>query len=191
MRILIIDATRDRLFVAIADGELAVKSVKGEGKKHLAALMPAIDGLLKEQSLALADIDILAAVNGPGSFTGIRIGIATANAIANALGKKLIDVNYLDIAAHGIKDTEFCAAIFGGHDYYAVRVKDGGREYCIMTEAELSALAVPVYKRNEDSDYFDSILSLVRERAGRGEFVAELRPNYFKPSQAERLTEQL
>jgi len=62
-------------------------------------LAPAIDQLLKRQSLTPKELDGIAVVQGPGSFTGLRVGIATAKLMAYALEIPIVAVNTLDVIA--------------------------------------------------------------------------------------------
>ena len=62
-------------------------------------LMPTIDKLLKGNKLSIKDVDAIAISKGPGSFTGLRIGVATCKGISLALGIKVIGVPTLDVIA--------------------------------------------------------------------------------------------
>jgi len=64
-------------------------------------LVPAIAALLAEKGLEPADLDLVACGVGPGSFTGIRIGVATAAALAWAAGRPVLGVDSLEAIAHG------------------------------------------------------------------------------------------
>lgn len=66
---------------------------------HSERLLPAIETLLNDAQLALADIDAFAVATGPGSFTGLRIGMATAKGLAYATGRPLLGVTVLDALA--------------------------------------------------------------------------------------------
>ncbi len=67
------------------------------GKEHLENLIPTIRGLTQDLGIALRDLDGLAVATGPGSFSGIRIGIACMKGIAIALDKPVIGVSSLEI----------------------------------------------------------------------------------------------
>jgi len=69
-------------------------------------LAPAIERLLCEQGLATRDLDAIAVVGGPGSFTGLRVGIATAKVMAYALGIPVVAVDTLDVIARQIADRQ-------------------------------------------------------------------------------------
>jgi len=68
------------------------------------ALVPMIDAVLKEAELKPENIDLLAVSTGPGAFTGVRIGLATARALALALNCPLIGVSTFEALVHGLDD---------------------------------------------------------------------------------------
>ena len=101
MKILCLDTSGKTLSVAITDdGELISEFYVCTGLKHSEDLMPIVDDSLKTCSLSVGAIDCFAAVYGPGSFTGIRIGVETVKALAHATGKPCIGVDALEAAAH-------------------------------------------------------------------------------------------
>jgi tRNA threonylcarbamoyladenosine biosynthesis protein TsaB len=72
-------------------------------KSHASFIQPAINTLTKQTGIALSSIDAIAISIGPGSYTGLRVGMATAKGIAYALGKPLIGINTLQIIAAAAK----------------------------------------------------------------------------------------
>lgn len=68
-------------------------------KTHSQIIMPMIDRMLKDSSLALSDIDVFAVNIGPGSFTGLRIGAATVKGFSHALEKPVVSVSSLEVLA--------------------------------------------------------------------------------------------
>ena len=71
-------------------------------KTHSQTLLPMIDSVLKSSDTDVSEIDAIAVSSGPGSFTGLRIGAATAKGLGMALGKPLIAVPTLDMTAYNI-----------------------------------------------------------------------------------------
>lgn len=69
------------------------------GLKHAETLMPALERLLGDLQLTAADIDLVVCASGPGSFTGLRIGYATAKGIAAGSGASIVSVSTLDALA--------------------------------------------------------------------------------------------
>jgi tRNA threonylcarbamoyladenosine biosynthesis protein TsaB len=93
MNILAIETTGAEASVALID-ELGNVSMEASDQKlnHLQNLMPMTDTLLTKRGLKIDDINCIAVSEGPGSFTGIRIGVSSARALAQTLGLKTIGV---------------------------------------------------------------------------------------------------
>ena len=81
------------------DGVIAALSVRA-GRRHGETLAPAIQSLLGLTGLALSDVDLIAVDQGPGLFTGLRVGLATAKALGAALGVPVVPCSSLDLLAH-------------------------------------------------------------------------------------------
>ncbi|HTL71630.1 MAG TPA: tRNA (adenosine(37)-N6)-threonylcarbamoyltransferase complex dimerization subunit type 1 TsaB [Candidatus Eisenbacteria bacterium] len=100
MKILALDTSSRILSVAIADeSSLLFESERPADGGHSSSLAPEIDGLLRGGRLGWDDIDVIAVGLGPGSFTGLRVGMATAKTLAWSLGKKLVGVASLEAVA--------------------------------------------------------------------------------------------
>lgn len=69
---------------------------------HSERLLPQIDAGLKNSGISISDIDLVIIANGPGSFTGVRIGLATAKGICMAHNIPLLPINTLEVLAHNI-----------------------------------------------------------------------------------------
>ena len=87
MKILSFDTTAKTVTAAICEDERLIASYQSEtgNMQTTEALLPAIELLLKNCAITMNDIDLIAVSAGPGSFTGVRIGVATAKGLA--LGK--------------------------------------------------------------------------------------------------------
>lgn len=72
-----------------------VETARGQA----AILVPMIQEVVTEAQLTMKDIDLIAVTNGPGSFTGLRIGLSTARTLALALDKPIVGLNTLDVMA--------------------------------------------------------------------------------------------
>ena len=101
MKILAIDTSTKYLSVAVNEDceTLAGVEIRDE-LKHLDLLIPTIDKTLKKCYLNLKDVDAIALSIGPGSFTGLRIGVATCKGINMALGIPIVAVPTLDVIAY-------------------------------------------------------------------------------------------
>lgn len=90
--------------VAVARGESVLASIAGDASvSHSANLLEMIDASLRDAAVTLPDVDLFAVAVGPGSFTGLRIGLATAKAFAAHLRRELIGVPTLAAVAHASK----------------------------------------------------------------------------------------
>lgn len=105
MLILSFDTSSPRLVLALARDRalLAAEAVENKGT-HMKNLLPAAAQLLDGQKIKVGEVEAFAAVTGPGSFTGLRIGIATAQALAFAGGRPCLALNSLDAAAYAYED---------------------------------------------------------------------------------------
>jgi tRNA threonylcarbamoyladenosine biosynthesis protein TsaB len=100
MNILAIDTSTSMATVAITVGEkIAVESTFNTDRTLSARLIPEIERLLGLAGLAVADIDLFAASTGPGSFTGVRGGVATVQGLALAGGKPCVGFSSLILLA--------------------------------------------------------------------------------------------
>ena len=102
MNILAIETTGPVASAAVIDEDGCVCEAVGEGRlTHLEKLVPIIDKAVSDCGMTLDDIGGIAVSRGPGSFTGIRIGLATAKALGQVLGLKIAEVPSLYAAALG------------------------------------------------------------------------------------------
>lgn len=96
MRILAIESSAVAASAAVTDnGALLAEEFTQTALTHSVTLLPSIDSVMKKSGLSLKDIDIIAVTEGPGSFSGLRIGVTTAKTIAYASGKKTVGVSTL------------------------------------------------------------------------------------------------
>lgn len=129
----LVDIGKDATTVTcIGQTELGGRAASGE-------LMPAVEGLLRDAKHDLRTIRALVVVNGPGSFTGIRVGLSTAKGLAHAAGMPIVAVSRLFVLAT-LSDTygDFPAVLDAGrNEFYARR---GEREWLASFE-EIAAAA--------------------------------------------------
>lgn len=141
---------------------------------HLQNLTPQIDQILKDNQLQAGDVDVIAVSHGPGSFTGIRIGVATARALGQILGTPCVAVSSLEALALRALQTEeealqsgsggrllLCPALDARRKQVygaAYEIRDG-RLSCMLPER--SILMVDFLKDlDEIADQYDRILFL-------------------------------
>lgn len=85
------------------DGRLVAQSSQCSGLTHSRTLLPMAEALLKNTETAIAELDLFAVAHGPGSFTGVRIGVSTVKGLAWAAEKPCVGVSTLEAMAwHGL-----------------------------------------------------------------------------------------
>ena len=101
MKILAIDTSSKVCSVAILEDNEVINEKHIENElTHSQKLMPMIDEILKECKLSLSDFDLYACSIGPGSFTGVRIGVSTVKAFCDVTNVKVIGVSSLESLAY-------------------------------------------------------------------------------------------
>lgn len=103
MLILALESSAKAASVALMqDNELLAQYSQCSGLTHSRTLLPMVEDMLKNTDTKLADVDLIAVAHGPGSFTGIRIGVSTVKGLAWASDKKCVGVSTLAAMAwHG------------------------------------------------------------------------------------------
>jgi tRNA threonylcarbamoyladenosine biosynthesis protein TsaB len=169
MHILAIETTGPHCSVAIIDETGKVKEAASKGTmNHLQYLMPLTRQLLQDSQLQLDDIKAIAVSAGPGSFTGIRIGVSSARGLAQVLGCQVIPVETLKAFAYHDPDFDglICPIfdarrnqIYGGafawKDGEIVEAVPGGPymldEYLLLLESAIAAFGQEVKPSSEST----------------------------------------
>lgn len=193
MKILAIDTTSENLVIAFYDGQKTYSFISQEGsKRHNSLLMPSVDSILNEAKCDIKDVDCFACVVGPGSFTGIRIGVSTVKALAFALGKKVVAITSFEELAYGIKDKEFYVAIDCRHNsYYYAKFIDSYNNQIECGEIsgkDLDSKNCLVIEKSTHSNP-DNLIGIAQEKIAQND-LGILTPFYLKKSQAEREYEE-
>lgn len=103
MKLLAIDSSGLTASVALLDGDILTAEYTIDYKKtHSQTLLPMIDEIVRMTEQKLEELDVIAVAEGPGSFTGLRIGAATAKGLGLSLKKKLIGVPTVDAMAYNL-----------------------------------------------------------------------------------------
>ena len=106
MKLLVLDSSGLVASVAlIEDDQLIAEYTTGNKLTHSQTLLPMLDEVIKRTSFEIEDIDAVAVAKGPGSFTGLRIGAATAKGLGLALDKPIIPVPTVDGLAYQLFGT--------------------------------------------------------------------------------------
>lgn len=131
MKILAIETSTMLGGVAIADEKGLIAETRLNVKStHSERLMATIDEQLRQSEMTLNDIDVFAVASGPGSFTGLRIGLSTAKGLCYATGRPLVMVPTLDAFARSFPFSKHPVCVMldarRGEVYAAVFQWDGG-----------------------------------------------------------------
>lgn len=130
MKLLAIDTSTDYLSLAVVSGDRVLARIhKKAPRSHSSLLMPMVDKILKESKTGLSKLDGFCISIGPGSFTGLRIGVMTVKGLAFVTGKPIVAVPTLDaIAENGKRRCGIlCTALDARKNkvYAAIYVSDG------------------------------------------------------------------
>lgn len=134
MKILSVDTSAVCASVAITENEKIISLCStNAGLTHSRTLLPMIDSALKNSETDLSDIDFFACSAGPGSFTGIRIGVAAIKGLSDATGKKCISVSTLEALAYNLL----------GQDVIACSVMDArcNQVYCAVFDVSKNTVS--------------------------------------------------
>lgn len=114
MKILALETSAVAASAAVCEDEaLIAQSYQRTGLTHSATLMPMVEAMLKNTGMTLSEIDLIAVAAGPGSFTGLRIGVSAAKGLAWPLDKPCAGVSTLEAMAWQLSGMEgiICAAM--------------------------------------------------------------------------------
>lgn len=147
-RLLAIDCSAGACSVAVAaNGNVSATELLRLTRGHSEVIMPMVERVLAEAGWTAGDLDAIAATVGPGSFTGLRIGLAAARGLALATGARTVPVTSLEALAHaaGLAETPVLAALDSKRgDLFCQWFAADGRpigEPSVRTAAEAVALA--------------------------------------------------
>ena len=137
MKILGIDTSTPIGSVAVIDGDnLVAEHTLNIVQAHSSRLMPAIDTVLKWSDITADDLDGCAVGIGPGSFTGIRIGVATIKSLCYALDKPIVGVSTLEAVAYNLRWTNgiLCPLLDARRREIYGAIFQGGTEWQRLSE---------------------------------------------------------
>jgi tRNA threonylcarbamoyladenosine biosynthesis protein TsaB len=157
MLILGIETATERVSVAIGghEGVLGMFEVT-RGRRHAETLTPAIDFVCRQADVALDEISVVAVDMGPGLFTGMRVGLASAKAIAQALRVPMIAISSLDLLAYPLRRTDkVIAAVIDarkGEIFYALyrQVPGGIQRVSEPTAGRVDDLVADLLARGQE-----------------------------------------
>lgn len=186
MNCLAIDTTNAKLTVVlIKDGAVFYREIEVGKSGHSRLLMPTVDEVLKDGSIDVTELDTVAAVVGPGSFTGIRIGVSAATALAYATGARRISVTSFELIAYN-RETLIAAVDAGHSNAYCAECKNGEviKTEFVAADGDRSLLEGAIYQPICASH--EALAGVVRNKIAKAEYTDVLVPFYMRKSQAER-----
>lgn len=202
---LLIDTTTSNITVSIIENQNILYLYQEKIVTDMSSkLLPIIDNGLKENNLTLNNIDKIFVVNGPGSFTGIRVGVTVAKTIAWALKKDIIPLSSLELMATTYTDKKYLVSmidarrgnVFGG--IYDTELNS-------IKEDKLINLNELITNLTDDYEFISydninlevinpsiDILKIVNKHINdKGINPHNLNPNYLKLTEAEESREKL
>lgn len=109
MRILALESSAKAASAALGeDGKMLAQYAQSSGLTHSRTLLSMAENMLRDLEMTMDDVDAVAVAAGPGSFTGIRIGVAAAKGLCWGADKPIIGVSTLEAMAHHLEDREDC-----------------------------------------------------------------------------------
>ncbi len=133
MNIVAIETATETVGVAVRTGSGAEAALTLSGRRrHVETLTPALEHLLTQLDLEATDVDLVAVDIGPGLFTGLRVGVAAAKGLAQALGIGVLGFSSLEILTH--------AAAQRGHVGHVLAAVDARRGEIFAQVRELRAI---------------------------------------------------
>ena len=176
MKILAIDTSSKICSVSILDDKnIVIEKHNDDEKTHSQKLMPLIDELLKESNLNLDNIDLLACCQGPGSFTGIRIGISTVKAFSDVKNIPIIGVTSLESLAYNIKSQGLIASLIDAkHDnvYFGLYELTSDNVYKTIIEPISDSIinVITILKKYSENITFVGDGSVIQKQVLQNEF---------------------
>lgn len=206
MKYLCIDAAGNSTSVGAVNGDKRIFLCDDGFVRASRALMPMIDDALERAAMRVDEADFIAVTIGPGSFTGIRIGLSTARALAYVVNKPIVSVNTCELAAYNNRSDKVLTALDAGNGFVFAALYENNKEIfpprCVTFD-EFKALrescgecavaadtkTAPIL--NVEATAGDGIIELAKEKFDRGE-IADYRyvdAMYVRLSQAEKLSQ--
>lgn len=155
MKILAISTSSNTCSVALLEDDKCIQELNiCNEKTHSEKLMPLIDEILKNNNMALSNIDLIACDNGPGSFTGIRIGVSTIKALAEAKQIPVVSCSSLEGLAYNVTGFDYICSILDARNnqiYSAIFDND----YNLISDyfADDINNLLPIFKNYENMAY--------------------------------------
>ena len=189
MKILAVDTTSTIFTAVLIDGDKTISTSFEVGKSgHSSLILPTITELMDMGDVKPNELDGIAVVVGPGSFTGIRIGVSAMTAIAYGISAKRVAINSFELLAYN-RDNAVCA-IDAGHGHTYVAKVENGKIISMDFVEEKDRFTLPEdIVTTTSCSATETIDKVVRGKWDSGDFVSVFEPFYMRKSQAERNNE--
>ncbi len=182
MNFIVIDTSCDSLTIAIKKGDELYGYKSEENRKgHSTVLLPSLNDLLNKAELTLDDIDYFGAVVGPGSFTGVRVGVSTVNAFGYATKKPVIGVTAFEPFSYNMCEGS-SLAIDAKHAYYIAEMRSGELVYRTDEAHEIGEAKLI----DPNSLTPDMLATVMEKKIALGKAEDAIKPFYMRASEAER-----
>lgn len=208
MLILSIDSSQPvgSVTLARAEGDVAIiETVQAHGGKFSAQLIPTVKRLLEAHNIEKHHIDVIAAASGPGTFTGLRVGLAAVKALADILQKPIVAVSVLEALASADTNSERVAVSEAGKGFWYVGLFGNGtasEQHCtaeqlrellakhsqatVVTTQVLPSELARDGARIVDAPVSELVARVAAGKVARKEFteIDALDANYVRPDEA-------
>lgn len=200
-----IDTTKKQSFLFFGNDEKMEYRVLPAYEKHSETLMINIDKFLTEQNMKINDIDVFVNVSGPGSFTGIRIGLGVVKAFAYAKNKPIVNLNIFELLSDYVKNGVVLLECTTTTLYYGDIQKGKVVGYGVIERncidkvidnrqvfvVDSEHIDVPnTYKVNVIDTYGDIANKQIHNAVISKQFCENPEPFYIQLSQAERMLKE-
>lgn len=200
MMSLFVDTSYKSLFIGIVNNDFLIDSVQIMAEANFSEiLIPELDKLIKKNNIKLKDLDKLFVTIGPGSFTGIRIGLAVCKTLALTLNKQIIPISSLEFMASTKVETKYKIPLIDArHGKVFAGVYDNDNNciisdsYCSLNELTDKIDDSFTYIGYDDINNLNiirpnyDVFSIVKRHFNDKEFNChEIVPNYLKRTEAE------
>ena len=144
MYTLFIDTHSEKLLISLLKDEKILEEISKEEKNHSVYLMPSINDILNNNHIEVDNIDQIIVVNGPGSFTGVRLGVTVAKTLAYTLNAKIYPISSLEVYGESANE-----------EFDLICIKDSKGVY--SARKEKSEYRDFEYRKNDDfNNYIES-----------------------------------
>lgn len=190
MNLLIIDSSNANLSIVVVKDQTVYTNLIRCSLNHSKIITDAVSSLCITAGICLDDVDVFGVCVGPGSFTGIRIGIATVKGYNFAFKKKIVSVNSLEVLSYTVKNSEVkCFVPDGKSGFYFTSFNNHvpSSEFSTLSSQECEKLS----KEGDCVTYDDSmnlcmaLVEAVKAKIGSGNFNSNPQALYIRKCQAE------